>query len=66
MITQKFKLVATTESLINIENELIAFADEIGEEQDHLLQPVLLRQDTLAYLHLMNKKNITENHLDYL
>jgi predicted acetyltransferase len=54
MITQKINLVATTESLINIENDLIAFADEIGEEQEHLLAPGLLRQDILAYLRLLN------------
>jgi predicted acetyltransferase len=54
MITQKINLVATTESLINIKNELIAFADEIGEEQDHLLAPDLLKQDVLAYLRLLN------------
>jgi predicted acetyltransferase len=54
MITQKINLVATTESLINIKNELLIFADEIGEEQDHLLAPDLLKQDVLAYLRLLN------------
>ncbi len=54
MSTHNFKLVETTESLINIQNEIIAFADEIGKEQEHLLEPGLLRQDILAYLHLLN------------
>lgn len=54
MITQKFNLVETNESLIQIENELIAFADEIGVEQDHLLEPGLLRKDILSYLRLLN------------
>ena len=53
MISQKINLVATTESLINIKNDLLSFADEIGEEQDHLLEPQLLRQDVLAYLRLL-------------
>ena len=54
MITQEANLIATTESLIHIERDLIAFADEIGEEQDHLLAPGLLRQDILAYLRLLS------------
>ncbi|MBN1471226.1 MAG: GNAT family N-acetyltransferase [Syntrophaceae bacterium] len=54
MKTQNFKLVETTDALINIKNELIEFADEIGKEQDHLLEPSLLREDSLAYLRLLN------------
>ena len=54
MISQKLQLVATTESLADLANELIAFADEIGEEEDQLLDPSLLRQDIRSYLRLMN------------
>ncbi len=55
MTIAKPQLVPATESLASMTDELIAFADDICEDQYHLLDPILLRHDPLAYLCMLDK-----------
>ena len=54
MVAKKPQLMAVTESMIDLADELVAFADDIGEQQDHLLDPDLLRRDIHGYLRLLD------------
>ena len=44
------ELIESSEALADLDNEFVAFADELGDDEDHLVDVELLRKDVLAYL----------------